>query len=313
MEQAYQLIEQINWFLKPVSELIQYLFTTKEGLWILAILFLLYFFISLGNLFWHRKMLHLSARSSYERGRVPGAEKIAIIFSHITKVIFNIVMKFPVLLAALLLVFFISGVTDSVTQMHNYVENQKKINKLETTLKNLNQSYKVAEMEVTDVDYSDMTDIKSTLEFAFYDYADMGFVSDTQRITMSGRDIYIDAIVMNFKYTQISSGEDINLAIPYRVYSNKVSQIEGTKLRLKDENGVPFIFHRPEDKVYGINNKKFSDNLSTIAGYVKNPDTARQAGIRSTYGNAVHTRVRAGQKYEIQVEQTGGLTLNRIQ
>lgn len=312
MDEAYALIEQMNWFLKPISKSVIYLFSTSQGQVILAILLFLYFMASFASSLWNRKMLHLAARSSYERGRVPGAEKITLLVSNLSRTFFQIIMKFPVLLAALLLLVFISGVTDSITNMHNYVENRKEINKLQTTLKHLDKSYKVAEMEVTNVAYSDLENIRTTLSLTYYDYADMGTVENNQEITIAGRDIYIDAYVMNFEYSDIVEGDVKNLAFPYRIFSNKVPQSEGVELKVKDENNIPWVFHRGPDDVYGITPEDFQSQLEKIADFITDQKVAREAGIRSIYGNAVHNYVRAGQKYEIRVEQSGGLVLNRL-
>lgn len=312
MDQAYSLIEQLNWFLKPVSKTVMYLFTTTEGQVVLAVLFFLFFVASFGSALWKRKMLHLAARSSYERGRVPGAEKITLFVSHTSKVLFQLIMKFPVLLAALLLIVFINGVTDSVTSMHNYVENQKEISKLKTTIKHLDKSYKVAEMEVVNVDFSDRTNIRTKLKISYFDYADMGLRSETQEITLSGRDIYVDAYVMNFEYSEIAGGDVKNLAIPYRIFSNKVPQAQGIKLELFDDEGVPFVYHRNQELLYGINKDEFDQYLQKITTFIDDREKARESGIRSIYGNAVHRRVLTGQTYEIRVEQSGGIVLNRI-
>lgn len=312
MDEIYTLIEQLNWFLKPVSKAVMYLFTTTQGHIVLAVLFAIYFIASFGGALWNRKMLHLAARSSYERGRVPGAEKISIFVSHTLKVLFQIVMKFPVLLAALLLIVFMSGITDSITRMHNFVQNKKEIQKLETTLQHLDESYKVAEIEIKNVDYSDMTNIRTSLTVSYYDYAGLGLSAGEQDITLSGRDIYIDAYVMNFQYSEIGQGTAKNLAIPYRVFSNKVPQAEGITLELKDKNGVPYIFHRKAEQLYGINQEEFDAQLEKIATFIEDKKAARKAGIRSLYGNAVHRLVRAGQTYELRVEQSGGLVLKRL-
>ena len=313
MQELYELIQQLDWFLTPVTNAAVFLFTTARGLVLLGIILFLYFIASYAGKLRQRRLQHMAARSSYERGRVPGAEKITLFVGHTSQVLFHIITKLPVVLGALLIVLFISTATNAITNMHEYVENRKEIKALQTTLQHLDQDYKVAEIEITEVDYSQLPDVYTSLSIQYYDYAGLGLREDKQTLTVKGRDIYIDAMVLNFGYSEIAAGGVQNIAVPYRIFSNQVAQTQAQTLEVMDEEGVPFIFHRKEAAIYGITPETYNEKLAEIATFFKDKEKARKAGVRSVYGNAVHRLVRAGQKFELRMEQTGGLTLNIIQ
>jgi hypothetical protein len=192
--------------------------------------------------------------------------------------------------------------------MSEYVENQEKIKELRSVLKQLDQRYKVAEIEV--IHYSYLS-VESHLKIRFFDYAKQGFVNQDQELKIKGNDIYFDAVVLNFDYSEIASGNKINLVIPYRIFSEDVPQEDGIRLSLTDENGVPLIYKRDEDDIYGMPHDKYNQRIKEIMEYITDKDKAKLAGIRSVYGNAVHKKVRKGDVFTIWVEQTGGLVIKK--
>ena len=81
MEESFKLLQEINWFLEPVSDLILFLFTSGTGITFLIIGFFVYLIASLANALWVRKLAHLGAKSTYERGNVPLIENIYLLLS----------------------------------------------------------------------------------------------------------------------------------------------------------------------------------------------------------------------------------------
>jgi hypothetical protein len=190
--------------------------------------------------------------------------------------------------------------------MSEFVQNQQRIRELQSLLKQLDQRYKVAEIEVTD--YNTMTN-ESELMIKYYDYANQGFSNVNQSFSIKGSDIYFDAIVLNFEFSEIATGNTKNLVLPYRVFSERVPQEQGIALNLADENGVPLIFKRNEIDIYGMEQTKYTERVKEIMSYITDKDKARKAGIRSVYGNAVHKIVHKGDVLTIWVEQTGGMVI----
>jgi hypothetical protein len=218
----------------------------------------------------------------------------------------RIISNLPVFLAVFVFFVMVVGISKGIDSMGEFVQNQQKIRELQSLLKQLDQRYKVAEIEV--VEFNSYKN-ESELLIKFYDYANQGYSNINQSITIKGRDIYFDAIVLNFEYSEIATGNTKNLVLPYRVFSEEVPQEQGIPLNLTDRNGIPLIFTRNEINIYGMEQTKYTENVKEIMSYITNKEKARLAGIRSVYGNAVHKNIQKGEVFSIWVEQTGGLVI----
>jgi hypothetical protein len=82
-------------------------------------------------------------------------------------------------------------------------------------------------------------------------------------------------------------------------------------LQYKDKNGVPIFFKRADNEIYGLSTESYNSRIAEFSEYLTDEDKAREAGIRSTIGNAVHKKIRKGEKMEIWVEQTGGIVIKQ--
>ncbi len=308
MNETLEFLNKMNWFLKPFSELILFFFTTKAGIISLLLLLVLFLLFILYNEVKTRRLAYMAIGSYGGSGRVPLLEKIYIIGKVLSSVFIKIVTNIPVVLAVVIFMIFVVGISNGIETMDQFVQNQEKIRELKSLLKQLDQRYKVAEIEIKNYDF--LTD-KTTLNLKFYDYANQGFSNDIQEISIEGNDIYFDAVVLNFEYSEIASGASTNIVLPYRLFSNKVPQEKGISLKLMDENGIPLIFKRKNEDIYGMDSEKYTERVQEIMSYITDEKKARLAGIRSVYGNAVHKRVRKGEKLTIWVEQTGGLVIKK--
>ena len=248
------------------------------------------------------------AVGSYGRGKVPILEKLYFLGKVSSNTFFKIISNVPTLLFVVIFLLFIVGFSSGIQTMGDFVKNQERIRELKSIVKQLDKRYKVAEIEVTN--YNLVTD-KTDLKIKFYDYAKSGYSNKNQNISIEGSDIYFDAVVLNFEYSEISTGTAKNIVLPYRIFSEKVPQGEGISLNLKDENGIPFIFKRDTSDIYGMEAEKYTKHVQEIMSYITDEKKAKLAGIRSVYGNAVHKKVRKGEKITIWVEQTGGLVIKK--
>ncbi len=308
MEQTLDFLNKMNWFLKPFANLIIFFFTTKVGIISLIILFIIYILFVLNFEIKTRSLAYKAVGSIGGGGRVPFFEKIFIAGRVLSNMFLKIISNVPVVLAVVIFLVFVVGMSKGIESMDNYMKNQQKIKELKSILKQLDQRYKVAEIDI--LDYNRLTE-QTKMRIRFYDYAQQGFSEQTQDIEILGNDIYFDAIVLNFEYSEIASGSAKNIVLPYRVFSNKVPQGKGIALKLQDKNGVPLIFKRKESDIYIVEPDVYTERIQEIMSYITDKKKARAAGIRSIYGNAVHKTVRKGDKLIIWVEQTGGLVIKK--
>lgn len=308
MDQTLEFLNKMNWFLKPFANLIIFFFTTKVGIISLLILFIVYILFVLNFEIKTRSLAYKAIGSIGGGGRVPFFEKLFIAGRVLSRMFLKIISNVPIVLAVVIFLVFVVGMSKGIETMDTYVKNQQKIKELNSILKQLDKRYKVAEIEI--LDYQRLTD-QTKMNIRFYDYALQGFSNKTQIIEIEGNDIYFDAVVLNFEYSEIASGEAQNIVLPYRVFSNKIPQGKGIPLNITDKNGVPLIFKRQEKDIYTVDSTKYTERVKEIMSYISDRKKARAAGIRSIYGNAVHKTVRKGDKLVIWVEQTGGLVIKK--
>jgi len=304
MSDTSTIFQQINWFLQPVSDLLIYLFTKPTGYIILVSFLVLYIFLSIANSLKIRKLAHKASNENY----VPLNEIIYITGSEIVKTLLKIISNLPVLLVTVLLLIGIVGLSSAFQTVDEFIANQQKIKELQIVLKNLNQRYEVATIEVKDVN---LLTNETNLEISFYDNEKKSYLDNKQEITILGNDIYFLSYVLNFDYSEIESGDKKNIVIPYKIFTDKVASKDGIILDVKDENGVPFIFHRNDEDVYGINLDTYNLRLKEISELMLDDKKAKEAGVRSFYEAAPHNFkvLKKGQKITIWVEQTGGLVI----
>lgn len=307
MNDSQELLKQINWFLDPVADFILFLFTTGTGYIILLTFLILYLLFTVMNALRIRRLAHEAISRNL---KTPVIERVYLILSELVKAFMGIISKLPVLLAVFLILFGVVGLSTAFNTIDDFVENQKRIKELKTVVKNLDKSYIVAKLEITDVNYVDNT---TSLNVHYYDYALDDYLPEFQSVSIKGRDIYFLNYVMNFDYSEIESGKKINLVLPYKIFSEEVSKDDGVELQTTDSEGIPYVFHRDNDEIYGIDSLGYYSRLEEIAELMTNPEKARMEGVRSFYAAAPHfiNRIQKGQKIVVWVEQTGGLVLKK--
>ncbi len=307
MNNSQELLEQINWFLKPVSDFVLFLFTTTTG-YVLMLLFLIFYLLfTIMNAMRIRKLAHQAISRNL---RVPIIEKIYTIFSELVKTFMGIISKLPVLLGIFILLWAIVGISTGLSGINDFIDNQNKIKELKTVVRNLDKSYIVAKMEIMDVNYIEN---KTSLKIYFYDYERDDYLPETQDVEIKGRDIYFLNYVMNFDYSEIASGKKVNLVLPYKIFSEQVAKDDGILLQSTDKDGIPYIFHRDDDEIYGIEKDNYYKRLKEFSEYIQDNEKARKAGIKTFYAAAPHfvNNIYKGQKIIIWSEQTGGLVLKK--
>ncbi len=309
MQDSYHLMQEINWFLKPIKDFILFLFTTKTGIVILILLLLLYLFFLTAREVRHRSLLYEAAR---RKVYFTGLNAIGIFFEQLGKLFLQLINNVTVVLVVLLLLIGIVGLSSAFDSVDKFVQNQKKIQDLKLVVKNLSQNYEVAKIKILNYDYAKN---QTTFEIMFYDYASGKYLPGKQTITIKGTKIYVLSLVINFDYSLIETGSKVNLAIPFEVFSDQVPKKDGIPLRVLDSTGVPFIYHRNSEQIYGLDSSTYAMRLKEIAKYITDEKAARRAGVRSIIAASPHNILvpRRGQVYKIMVEQTGGLVIQRVE
>jgi hypothetical protein len=237
-------------------------------------------------------------------------EILGAFFEQLGSLFVKIVTNITVVLVVILLLLGIVGLSSALDSVDKFVENQQKIKNLKIAVKNLKRNYEVAKIKILNYDYNKR---QTTFEVYFYDFAQKKYLPNKQVITMKGSQIYLLSLVINFDYSEIETGERINLALPYKVFSDQIESRNGIPLQVLDSSGIPFIYHRTEEQLYGIDSLTYYVMLHEIATYISNPKAAKKAGVKSILAAAPHNikYPRRGQVYTIYVEQTGGLTIKQ--
>jgi len=279
---------------------LRFLLTTLPGLLLLGAILTLLFGFRLWSVARQRQ---LACQAAGQTLRWP--ERLALLFKEVSAMGAALVAGLPAILAVLAISGTVYAVADSLERFDRIQENARRISELTTVLRNLEQRHRVAEVQVRSA-----ANGLVKLDLNYFLPGDSSTVAGHQYIEIAGTTIYFDAIVCNFDYTEIAAGRRVNLAIPYRVFSDRVPQIQGISLALRDSAGVPYMYKQADDQIYGLTPEIYHARLAELMQLLDNEPAARLNGIvRSVYGSAVHRRVQSGDRFTIWVEQSGGLVI----
>jgi hypothetical protein len=211
----------------------------------------------------------------------------------------------PTLIGVAVLLVLVSGVADSIRAVDEFAAGQRRIAELNVTVRNLERRYRAVEARI-----DDLREGRILATLSFFDYRDPKAPPKSQSIDLPGKELFIDALVCNFDYSAIAAGRSVNLAIPFKVFTDSVPEAEGVPLAMLDEAGIPYIYRRSPGEVYGIGPEAYSARVSELVAAMRSDEAARKEGIvRSLYGDAVHRAARKGEAFTVWVEQSGGLTI----
>lgn len=292
--------EQILNFLNLLSRGILALFTSLKGLIIIASALLVWLVISLTFEILQQKRLAAAGNT-----KLNWFEIFIRSLKMFTEKLFAVSTYLPVVIMTIFIALGISALTQSVFQIKDFVDNTKKIQELNTALKHLDRQYQTAKIRVENI-----TGENLYLKISFYDF--YGKEVKTQLVKLKGREFFIDSLVCNFQYSQIENGEKINLTIPYKIFSDQIPPEKGINLLGTDSEGIPFVYKRNPEDLYGITESEFSETLKTLAEILESDKAAKEKGIiRSIYGNAIHKRPETpGEEFILWTLQSGGLNLS---
>ncbi len=283
-----------------LSDAAAFLFTTQLGLALLALVLILAASLRLWTVVSGRRLAAKAAGERFGAGAALGA-----VLRELTGLGLKAAGALPALAAVGAALVLLMGVSEATHAVDDYLAGQTRIAELSQTVRNLERRYKAVEARIDDASGGR---IRATL--SFFDYELPGKAVRTQSIDLAGKELFIDAIVCNFDYSEIAAGRAVNLALPYKVFSDEVSESEGVALSLLDDKGVPLMYHRSSDDLYGIDREAYDARLAELMAAMRGDESARKAGIvRSLYGDAVHRGVKRGDRLIVWVEQSGGLSV----
>lgn len=283
-----------------VSNTLLWIFTTQSGLSCLLGGLLLLFLIRIFKSLRDRSLLLAAANK--KSGLVSA---VSVLLDEMVSIGLWVAANVPLLIGAVAILSIVVALSGTVSKVDEYLNLQQKIREYTLVLKNLERRYKVARVEC-------MKQVNgvSTLSIDYFDQNGKQAKGKQQRIEIRGADIYIDALVVNFAYSGIESGEKRNLAVPYRVFSEKIAQKDGIPLKIAETGIVPFVYERAEHQILGLDKPVYDSRLAELLSVARDAERARRAGlVRSVYGNAVHRTVIPGDAFFIWTEQSGGLTI----
>jgi hypothetical protein len=286
--------------LYAISDAAIFLFTTPKGLVALGAALLLAAGARLWSVLSDRALAHRAAGEGFGPAAAAGTA-----LRELAGMGVKAAAALPTIAGIAAALVLLVGVSDAARKMDDYIAGRKRVAELTATVRNLERRYKAVDVRIDDLKEGR---IMATL--SFFDYKDPKAPARTQSVDIAGKELFIDAIVCNFDYSEISAGEKVNLAIPFKVFSDELPEAQGIALSILDDSGVPLMYRRASDQIYGIAPEAYSARLSELMESMRTDEAARRAGIvRSLYGDAVHRAAKRGESFDIWVEQSGGLTI----
>ncbi|MDR3342279.1 MAG: hypothetical protein LBT14_05730 [Treponema sp.] len=279
------------------SDFLVSIFTVKG----IAVCSVLFFGIIAGVFFlqsFYKAHLLVAAASGGQKKMSIGAV-VSAILEALGKIAHNFLTLLPILAGIIVALLAITGVMKVIVSINDFVEREKRIHELSVAIKYLEQSEKVLAVRVLSVT-NGVTQLRIDYSAADPDNTAVPFAEWRREITIPGTDIFFDCMVLNFTYSEITSGRQKNIAIPYRIFSNVVSAQDGIYLHAS-------AFEIPEEDDYGFIPSVYRERLLQL---LTDADFAQNMGVRSVNGSALHRWVNTGDRFSIKIEQTGGIRFN---
>ncbi|MBL8966072.1 MAG: hypothetical protein JNG85_03625, partial [Spirochaetaceae bacterium] len=123
--------------------------------------------------------------------------------------------RLPLLAGLALVLLFAAAGADTLRRLDEYVANRERIAELQATVRNLERRHKVADVAVLEAGGG-----RFVAEFSYYEGGRARPLAVPQRIELRGAELFVDAVVCNFAYSEIAEGRARNLALPYRAFSD---------------------------------------------------------------------------------------------
>ncbi|MCR5763545.1 MAG: hypothetical protein K6G00_09215 [Treponema sp.] len=212
----------------------------------------------------------------------------------------------PKIIVTGLVFFAVFQVGNKLYSVNRYFENEKRIKELKAVIKNMERQQNLGKIQV-------LSRTEESVTYKVTVYTGYKEEAVTEEITLPGREFYFDCIVINFDYSQISSGTADNIAYPYRFWSErlppeKAHYLTATFTDSTEQVPIPYLL---KEDVYGIEPGTYLSRIKELFSIINDEKQSRQFGIRSTNGAVIHITPKDDETYTIKVENTGGLSLHK--
>ena len=202
----------------------------------------------------------------------------------------------------------------NVKNIGNILDNQKRINELNMTIKNLSRAEAVVEISlVNEFNSPDATYPVKTYRISVLDDEGDPIENQTQEFTLEGNQLAIDTMNINFDYSEIAKGEHYNIAYPYRIHSDIITSENGIPFKYFSEDGTsyPVMYGLENSVVYNMDRNTYYQNLTELFEIAKDEVRAKEFGIRSFVGQDIHEPIYKNETYRLIVTGTGGVKFSK--
>ena len=228
----------------------------------------------------------------------------ALFFSRLWVSFYKFCKGLPLLAIVFFALLFGDKIFSFVKNYSEIVANQKRIAELSLVAKNLSQIEVVAKAQIETV-YT--KNGKKFFKVNYFGLKEDGTIFANSSYEIEGEQLWIDSLVYNFDYMHIEEGRAKPIALPYRIYSEKVAPKDGYYIQnFYDDKGVPSQFRLSEQNIVGLTSKTFNTNLDYL---FSDKTKQRELGLRSMNGNAAYVNVAVNQTYLLKALGTGGVAL----
>ncbi len=215
------------------------------------------------------------------------------------------------ILIGLFLLLLISGVYSVFNETSGALRLFQRVKTLEATLKNLQSKRKLLEIKATPVILNGTNRINLSLKyFVWSPERQKDIKSGEKLVAINGEKAFIDFGVLNFAYSLVEKGDKINIAFPYRVYSDSVAAEQGIPI-LAGKGPVPYSFEIPTNQIFGLTSDNFYREVNTLIKASTNKQQAHLLGIRSHYSEAITITPSRKVSYVFYSTATGGVVVKR--
>lgn len=180
------------------------------------------------------------------------------------------------------------------------------IDRLELARRLLRLDHRVATLEILSQGPAQDGSGEIETEVRFTELSDTGEpLSEGETMRILGTQLYIDGVVVKFDDTYVEQGDELrgtSVCLFQRMFSDKVSPVNGIKLDSKYPHPLPFQGDDLPDPLY---NQLFE----RIWDYANDPEAAGKLGVRNIQGEAPYIEARPGKTYRVELRQSGGLSI----
>lgn len=126
-----------------------------------------------------------------------------------------------------------------------------------------------------------------------------------KEITVPGTRLYVEGIVVKFSDSYVEEGDPLrgtSICLLQRMFSEELAPVEGVELDSINNHPLPFTGDDLPDPLY-------TDLFERVWDYANDPAAAARLGVRAIQAEAPSVEARAGQRYRLELRQSGGMTL----